>query len=47
MEVGVLARTFIGYRSHPHPGPPHKGEGNQRYTFMSQPLGMRLEGDNP
>jgi hypothetical protein len=34
--VGCWRQTLIGYRSHPHPGPSHKGEGKQRYTFMSQ-----------
>ena len=28
LEVGVWRQSLIGYRPHPHPDPPHKGEGN-------------------
>src|SRR5918995_3967024 len=38
---GCERRTVIGYRSHPHPGPPHKGREIWRQPSMSGAVGMQ------
>ena len=39
-------QTLIGYRSHPHPGPPHKGEGNPRFVRHAIPALAALVRDD-